>query len=361
MRFHIVPISLPKRSAALRGARGQRTAPCSLRRISPWRHPQNRVDHTGSLRAAPERLSRRESQRRHHAVAVAAEMRGLLCGRGSRNRRFGMGTCSISSSTSPSVRAALPMMRTATQMDRPCGPSSSWSTMSMLRWSGTGSLSCYIRTLPWPGRDAPRLRGSPTFVLVGAVSRSRVSRLFPQANPARAGAASTVVVIGDFREYENGVADVLSSWAPARSSNATSMSLADGEEGGKRQVDVLVRGDVFGLGDATLVVECRMRKRPLSAPDIDGFLSSSTTRRGPWSPRKPAWLHRARAESARRSSVEPAPRLLALDELARSENAGEGHERSRSGRPKPMQSTPLLHYARPGCACVPRPKSAARQ
>ncbi len=79
--------------------------------------------------------------------------------------------------------------------------------------------------------------------------------------------------MADFREHENGVADVLSHLLGASAVVERDVHVPSRRGGGKRQVDVLVRGDVFGLGDTTLVVECRMRKRPLSAPDIDGFLS----------------------------------------------------------------------------------------
>jgi hypothetical protein len=80
-------------------------------------------------------------------------------------------------------------------------------------------------------------------------------------------------MMNDFREYESGVADVLSYLLDDGALVERNVRVPSRRGGGTRQVDVLVRGDVFGLGNTTLVVECRMRKRPLSAPDIDGFLS----------------------------------------------------------------------------------------
>lgn len=80
-------------------------------------------------------------------------------------------------------------------------------------------------------------------------------------------------MVDDFREYENGVADVLSYLLGDSAVVERNVRVPSRRGAGARQVDVLVRGRVFGLEDTTLIVECRMRKRPLSAPDIDGFLS----------------------------------------------------------------------------------------
>jgi predicted helicase len=77
----------------------------------------------------------------------------------------------------------------------------------------------------------------------------------------------------DFREYENGVADVLSFLLGDGVTVERNVRVPCRRRAGKRQVDVLVRGRVFGRDDVTLAVDCKLWKRPIAVGDIDRFLS----------------------------------------------------------------------------------------
>ncbi|MGP0103605.1 MAG: restriction endonuclease [Solirubrobacteraceae bacterium] len=76
----------------------------------------------------------------------------------------------------------------------------------------------------------------------------------------------------DFKEYENGVADILSFLVGDSATVERNVRVASKRGGRKRQVDVLVRGRVFGLDDTTLAVDCKLRKRSITADDLDAFL-----------------------------------------------------------------------------------------
>jgi hypothetical protein len=76
----------------------------------------------------------------------------------------------------------------------------------------------------------------------------------------------------DFREYENGVADIL-SFLLGDAATVERNVLAPPHRGRRRrQVDVLVQGRVFGLDGVTLAVDCKIWARPLAVGDIDRFL-----------------------------------------------------------------------------------------
>ena len=76
----------------------------------------------------------------------------------------------------------------------------------------------------------------------------------------------------DFREYENGVADILSFLVGDDATVERNVRVPSRRGGHKRQVDVLVRGRVFGLDDTTLAVDCKLWKRKVATNDIDRFL-----------------------------------------------------------------------------------------
>lgn len=78
--------------------------------------------------------------------------------------------------------------------------------------------------------------------------------------------------MADFREYENGVADILSFLTGDGATVERNVRLPSRRGGRTRQVDILVRGRVFGLDNTTLAVDCKRWKRKITAPDIDGFL-----------------------------------------------------------------------------------------
>ena len=56
----------------------------------------------------------------------------------------------------------------------------------------------------------------------------------------------------EFREYENGVADVLASVAGANGVVRRNVMLSSRADNRRRQIDVLVKGSIFGLTDARL-------------------------------------------------------------------------------------------------------------
>ncbi|HEV3047794.1 MAG TPA: hypothetical protein VGY13_10590 [Solirubrobacteraceae bacterium] len=71
--------------------------------------------------------------------------------------------------------------------------------------------------------------------------------------------------MSDFRQYEDGVADILSFLVGDSATVERNVRVASKRGGRKRQVDVLVRGRVFGLDDTTLAVDCKLRKRSITA------------------------------------------------------------------------------------------------
>jgi hypothetical protein len=79
--------------------------------------------------------------------------------------------------------------------------------------------------------------------------------------------------VSDFREYENGVADVLAylgreSWTVERN-----VKIRGRRTGAPRQVDVLLRGRMTGIGDATMAVECKRWKRAVDVEDVEAFIT----------------------------------------------------------------------------------------
>ncbi len=78
--------------------------------------------------------------------------------------------------------------------------------------------------------------------------------------------------MSDFREYENGVADILSFLLGDAATVERNVRVPPRRGQRRRQVDVLVRGRVFGLDDATLAVDCKAWARRVAVGDIDKFL-----------------------------------------------------------------------------------------
>jgi Restriction endonuclease len=76
----------------------------------------------------------------------------------------------------------------------------------------------------------------------------------------------------DFREYENGVADILSFLVGDSATVERNVRIPSARASGTRQVDVLVRGRVFGLDDKTLAVDCKHWKRKIAVNDVDRFV-----------------------------------------------------------------------------------------
>jgi len=77
----------------------------------------------------------------------------------------------------------------------------------------------------------------------------------------------------DYREYENGVADVLRFIAGDGADVRRDIRVPGRVSGAKRQVDVLVRGSIFGFADATLAVDCKRWKSKLDIADVEAFIA----------------------------------------------------------------------------------------
>lgn len=119
------------------------------------------------------------------------------------------------------------------------------------------------------------------------------------------------------REYESGVADVLSFLHGDEATVQRDVHLPAMLSRGTRQIDVLVRGKVFGLPDVTMVVECKRHNRRVNIgpasqfvdllDDVGAELGMLVTTRGA----SQKALERLRAARGARA------RVLSLDELAR--------------------------------------------
>jgi hypothetical protein len=77
----------------------------------------------------------------------------------------------------------------------------------------------------------------------------------------------------DYREYENGVADVLRFIAGDGADVRRDIRVPGHISGAERQVDVLVRGSMFGFADATLAVDCKRWKNKLDVADVEAFIA----------------------------------------------------------------------------------------
>lgn len=79
-------------------------------------------------------------------------------------------------------------------------------------------------------------------------------------------------MVDDFRDYENGVADVLAFLADGSATVVRDVRLPGARSGRSRQIDVLVRGRIFGTADMTMVVDCKRRKTPVNVRAIESFI-----------------------------------------------------------------------------------------
>jgi len=79
-------------------------------------------------------------------------------------------------------------------------------------------------------------------------------------------------VVDDFRDYENGVADVLAFLADGSATVERDVRLPGVRSGRSRQIDVLVRGRIFGAADMTMIVDCKRRKTPVDVKAIESFI-----------------------------------------------------------------------------------------
>ena len=77
---------------------------------------------------------------------------------------------------------------------------------------------------------------------------------------------------GSFREYENGVADVLASVVGEVGTVQRNVKLPSRSGGRRRQIDVLVEGNIFGLTNASLIVDCKRWKQAIDIADVERFI-----------------------------------------------------------------------------------------
>lgn len=78
--------------------------------------------------------------------------------------------------------------------------------------------------------------------------------------------------MSEYRDYENGVADVLAFLAGDSAAVERNARLPGRRGGRPRQIDVLVRGRIFGMADATLIVDCKRRRSPIDVKAVESFI-----------------------------------------------------------------------------------------
>jgi hypothetical protein len=76
----------------------------------------------------------------------------------------------------------------------------------------------------------------------------------------------------EFREYENGVADVLASVVGEGGVVRRNVMLPTRDGKRRRQIDVLVEGTILGLTGARLIVDCKRWKTRTDVGDVDKFI-----------------------------------------------------------------------------------------
>lgn len=76
----------------------------------------------------------------------------------------------------------------------------------------------------------------------------------------------------DFREYENGVADILASVVGEAGNVQRNVKLPSRSGGRARQIDVLVEATTSGITNTRLIVDCKRGKKPMDVKDIEEFI-----------------------------------------------------------------------------------------
>jgi hypothetical protein len=64
-----------------------------------------------------------------------------------------------------------------------------------------------------------------------------------------------------YRDYENGVADVLAFLVGDAASVERNVRLPGRRSSRSRQIDIVVKGSFFGLTDGLMIVDCKRRAR----------------------------------------------------------------------------------------------------
>jgi hypothetical protein len=76
----------------------------------------------------------------------------------------------------------------------------------------------------------------------------------------------------EFRDYENGVAGVLAFLAGDSATVERNARLLGTRSQRSRQIDVLVRGRIFGAASTTMIVDCKRRKAPIDVKTAESFI-----------------------------------------------------------------------------------------
>ena len=78
--------------------------------------------------------------------------------------------------------------------------------------------------------------------------------------------------MSDFRDYENGVADVLSYVLGDEATVERNVMLPGRQSQVQRQIDVCVTGRIFQFTDATMIVDCKKWKSKIDVADMGSFI-----------------------------------------------------------------------------------------
>jgi hypothetical protein len=85
--------------------------------------------------------------------------------------------------------------------------------------------------------------------------------------------------VSESRDYEDGVADVLAFLADGSATVDRDVRLQGLRSGGRRQIDVVVRGRIFGMTNATMIVDYERWATPLDVKDVESFIGDGGRRR----------------------------------------------------------------------------------
>jgi hypothetical protein len=80
------------------------------------------------------------------------------------------------------------------------------------------------------------------------------------------------VDLSEYRDYENGVADVLAFLVGESATVTRNVRRLGRRSGTQRQIDILVRGRIFGMTDATVMVECKRWGTAIDVKDVEAFI-----------------------------------------------------------------------------------------
>lgn len=81
-----------------------------------------------------------------------------------------------------------------------------------------------------------------------------------------------VAATNEFREYENGIADILSAIVGERAAVQRNVRISVSSGIRKRQIDILVEGSLFGLTEASMIVDCKRWRKHIDVADVDAFI-----------------------------------------------------------------------------------------